>query len=806
MSDLHSVWQPHDGQVDIGHALFYENKTRVFARWGRKGGKQIALDEIILTPSGFIRYGDLQEGDEVYDEQGKVQKVLALSEINYSPEAYRVTFCNGESILACAEHRWLTHTKLNRKSERRYPGSQKPTIKTTREIKDSLMHGKEYNHSIPYTKPLEMEEREALIDPYLLGCWLGDGHTHGAKISSKDEEILSAFRDSYGLTHYDKYDYGILGGFVTRLRDIGVLKNKHIPEEYLLNSIENRLALLQGLMDTDGTVTKGIGRCEFDSTIKELAEGVYFLAASLGMKPTIRERENFLYGKKCKNSWRVSFMATLPVFRLQRKLELMKYTKKTPHHTIVSVEPVESVPMRCISVSGESKLYLIGKSLIPTHNTEFEIYTLYRWAGTTPNGQFYYVAPFYNQAAEIIWHPGRLKHFLGPHASKYIAHIYETDRRIVFRNGSFIKLVGSDNYEAGRGFNPDGGVYDEFKDHDIRFHQGFVDNLLTKKAPLLVVGTPPDTFDHHFVRMEEDFKLDDRGAYFKLPTYINPYIDKEELEREKRSAIRKGEWAKFMREIMAEIVPGGANAIFPMLEVPLYDAKGDFIGESKHVKKASYLKTLVSSTYKDWDFYQMTDPGSAITMATLFTAVHKEFKTVIILDEIYETDRMETSVKKIYPRIQKKREELSPRSDWKKGYDHAAAWFQVEVYNEFEEFLIKCEKDRGEQKKEDSLSLIKDFLLEGLFLISDECKAFISEMSTYSTNDEGKIEKKRDHLMDCLRYTFKMAKLKTLPKTRIKVEEILDVRERMVLDDIEVEFEEDILPNAYELEDEFLLG
>lgn len=806
LNDLHSVWQPHEGQISVGNALFYEGKTRVFARWGRKGGKQIALDEIIFTPKGFIRYGDLEEGDEVYDEKGKVQKVVGLSEINYSPEAYRVTFCNGESILACAEHRWLTHTKLNRKSERRYSGSQKPTIKTTREIKDSLMHGKEYNHSIPYTEPLEIEERELLIDPYLLGCWLGDGHTHGGKISSKDEEILSAFRDSYGLTHYDKYDYGIIGGFVTRLRDIGVLKNKHIPENYLLNSIDNRLALLQGLMDTDGTVVKGKGRCEFDSTVKELADGVYFLAASLGMKPTIRERENFLYGKKCKNSWRVSFMATMPVFRLKRKLSLMKYTKKTLHHTIVSVEPVESVPMRCISVSGESKLYLIGKSLIPTHNTEFEIYTLYRWAGTIPNGQFYYVAPFYNQAAEIIWHPGRLKYFLGEHASKYIAHIYETDRRIVFHNGSFVKLVGSDNHQAGRGFNPNGAVYDEFKDHDIRFHEGFVDNLIPKKAPLLVVGTPPEIHDHHFVKMEEDFKLDDRGAYFKLPTYVNPYIDKEELERERLSAIRKGEWAKFMREIMAEIVAGGAQSIFPMLDVPMTDAQGKFKSETKHIRKDSFLREKVGQTYKDWDYYMMFDPGSAITMAALFVAIHREFKTVVVLDEIYEKDRMKTSVKQIYPQAQKKMAAITTRRSWRKGYDHAAAWFQVEVQNEFGEALEKCEKDMGEQKKEDKLSVIKDFLLEEMLIISDKCVNFINELATYATNEKGKILKERDHTIDCLRYVFNMAKLKTIPKTRIKFDDLLDSREQNIILDEGFEFEEDIPISMYELEDEFLLG
>jgi hypothetical protein len=232
--------------------------------------------------------------------------------------------------------------------------------------------------------------------------------------------------------------------------------------------------------------------------------------------------------------------------------------------------------------------------------TEMSLYVLYRWAMTTPNAQFYYIAPYYNQASELIWKPGRLQNFLGKHRDKYIEAFHETDKRVTFKNGSFIKLVGSDNYEAGRGLNPDGAVYDEFKDHDYRFHQGFSVNLLAKKAPLLIVGTPPELFDHFFVRTEEEFKLDPRGAYFKRPTHTNPYIDKDELELEKQAAINKGEWAKYMREIEAEIVPGGANAIFPMFEIPRYDELGDFVSESRHVKKHDSLMAEITNYPKDW--------------------------------------------------------------------------------------------------------------------------------------------------------------------------------------------------------------
>jgi hypothetical protein len=398
--------------------------------------------------------------------------------------------------------------------------------------------------------------------------------------------------------------------------------------------------------------------------------------------------------------------------------------------------------------------------------TEMSIYTLYRWALTVPNGQFYYVAPFYNQASEIIWKPNRLQNFLGKNRDKYIDSIHETDKRITFKNGSFIKLVGSDNYESGRGFNPDGAVYDEFKDHDYRFHQGFSDNLLAKKAPLLIVGTPPELFDHFFVRTEEEFKLDPRGAYFKRPTHSNPYIDKEELELEKQAAINKGEWSKYMREIEAEIVPGGANAIFPMLEIPRYDERGEFIGESRHVKNHSSLIAEVSSSWRDWQYYVSYDPGSATCFAAIFAAVNRYSKKVIILDEIYEKRKMEMSTRKIYPKAMAKMKELVDRADWHESYDYAATWFQNEVMSEYRRSIMPCTKDIN--KKEEKLSSIKDFLLEDLFIISNRCKGLISEMSTYATDENGKIPKINDHAIDAVRYMFNAAYLSTVPRDRHK--------------------------------------
>jgi len=430
--------------------------------------------------------------------------------------------------------------------------------------------------------------------------------------------------------------------------------------------------------------------------------------------------------------------------------------------------------------------------------TEFSLYTLYRWALTRPNGQFYYIAPFYNQAAELIWKPNRIQNFLfNPELGidlreTYIADIHETDRRVLFKNGSFIKLVGADNYEAGRGFNPDGAVGDEYKDCDYRFFQGFNDNLITKKAPIMLVGTPPDNFDNHFVRTEEEFKIDPRGAYFKMPTYMNPFIDPSELEMEKAAAQAKGEMPKFMREIMAEIVPGGAFAIFPMFRSPMVDAAGKFTGETKHVKKAETVDAMVMDYRKDWKFYCAFDPGSSICFGVLFMAVHKYSKQVVILDEIYEKNRNETTEKKIWPRAVKIMERYSPVSTWFKVYDYAASWFQVAVNNEFGVALMPCTKDVN--KKDVALSVIKDFMLEdtaedtALFMVSSRCEKFIWEVANYATDEEGRIPKMNDHLIDALRYNFNSAGLHTVPKERHKRPQ--DIREWTdidFMDDDEIE-------------------
>ena len=136
-------------------------------------------------------------------------------------------------------------------------------------------------------------------------------------------------------------------------------------------SKEQRLALIQGLMDTDGCVKKS-GSVEFTTTTHELARGVVELAISLGSKATIRTGRATLYGKDCGMKYRIVWSPDYPVFRLQRKKSKQNINNRrrtTKYRYITGCEKTQPVAMRCITVDSDNQLYLCGESMIPTHNS-----------------------------------------------------------------------------------------------------------------------------------------------------------------------------------------------------------------------------------------------------------------------------------------------------------------------------------------------------------------------------------------------------------------------------------------------------
>lgn len=356
-------------------------------------GKALAIDTPIPTPDGWKPMGDLEVGDKVFDEKGHICNVTMVTPVMHDRECFEMKFSDNTSMVCDADHQWFTRDDKARRSEyraklngRESGGPAKANgvdqsykrklagIKTTKEIAQQITveAGKRYNHSVPMALPLDLPEISLPIDPYVLGAWLGDGHSAGARITKPDEQLFTEIAKA-GFTIRDgsKLETKGIGGLHTVLRSMNLLNNKHIPAQYLRASYNQRLRLLQGLMDTDGYIDDRDGKCEFCSIRRELAYQVKELAMSLGLKTNLYEGRAILNGKDCGPKYRVYFTPTIPVFLLERKAKKVRLERKPAQEwrQIVGCIPVQSVPVRCIQVDSPSSLYLAGENFIPTHNS-----------------------------------------------------------------------------------------------------------------------------------------------------------------------------------------------------------------------------------------------------------------------------------------------------------------------------------------------------------------------------------------------------------------------------------------------------
>jgi len=292
-------------------------------------GKAQPLDSLILTPNGYVTMGSIKLGDNVIGVNGnpiKVDGVYPKGE----KEIYIITFSDGTSTECCGEHLWFTQTDLDRKKVTLGDETNKyGSVKNTIEIMNSLLVGDDLaklNHTIPIVKPINFIKKQVVLEPYSLGCLL-----------SNIDYRVNTIPDSSD--------------------------NNAIPEEYLINDVNTRIELLQGLLDTEGSVDESSGTPVFYSISEKLIENVMFLIQSLGGTAIKTKEINDIY------KLNINLPSDIVPFKSETKIRLLKQKNKNhPIRYIKNIELKGNKEVQCISVDDSNHLYLTNDCIV-THNT-----------------------------------------------------------------------------------------------------------------------------------------------------------------------------------------------------------------------------------------------------------------------------------------------------------------------------------------------------------------------------------------------------------------------------------------------------
>lgn len=446
----------------------YHTNNQVVVLSARQTGKALALDTIVPTPTGWSTMENIQVGDQVLDANGLPTMVTAISDVQYDRDCYNVQFSTGEMVIADGEHLWEVVDTYTRKTK---------ILTTNQMLRTDIVNQKnQARYTVKTSKALVLPDADLIIDPYVLGVWLGDGETNAPSICNhvSDIQIINEVEKYYNCSNITtestsvdtkRYYFSLLR---TQLKSIGVFGKKHIPIQYLRSSYEQRLHLLQGIMDTDGYVNPITGGCELTLTCKLLADDCYHLIATLGLKPSITCRK--INGKNPHTRWTIwftPFSSEQLIFRLQRKVDNMKTLphpsrlSSTKKRSIQVITKVESVPVKCIVVDNPEHLFLFGPGCIPTHNSQTSGAFLL-WYAMFRNEKTVLIASNKNEnAMEMIY---RIK-FMYEHVPHWLKPGVNDDgynkHAIGFDNGSrIISTATSEN--SGRGMSISLLFLDEF--------------------------------------------------------------------------------------------------------------------------------------------------------------------------------------------------------------------------------------------------------------------------------------------------------------------------------------------------------
>lgn len=409
----------------------------------RNSGKALSLDTPIYStisdrgekyPKKTI--GDLKIGDKIYEENGKLTEVIHLNPIIFE-DVFEVEFEDGEIIECNGEHVWQVWDKNFRKHKE---GSF-PCLRNTWFLYDNIQKEKqkkkiEHRFHVSCNKPILYPKIQNLsIDPYVIGYWEGDGgkNSNCLTIGEQDIEIAKKILKEHGSVfscsqkEKNKNCYRVFidgekklkeqgmtaqeakkNSFLYKIKQMNLYKNKHIPESYMYASLEDRIELLRGFFDTDGCVNKN-GTCEFVQTRYELIKQVSQLLDSVGVKNVIKHKVTN-YVKKdgtLAETYRIAFRNSkeMPLFNFPRKIERLPETLNPiiTRKAIVDVRKTNrKKPMRCITVSNDSGLFLCGNKATVTHNSYLSAPYIMTRSILIPNHNTYIMSVTGNQSQETF--------------------------------------------------------------------------------------------------------------------------------------------------------------------------------------------------------------------------------------------------------------------------------------------------------------------------------------------------------------------------------------------------------------------
>jgi superfamily II DNA or RNA helicase len=389
---LHSCTPPganpitlEDYQVDLVNAAIKNKRGVIFAP--TSAGKAQPLHSLVATPSGFVKMGNLKVGDLVCTPHGGSAPILAIHKQG-KKKIVKVVFSNGDYVECCEDHLWKVNALYDQWNGK---------ILTTKEISKRIKCPNGANRfNIETPKHVDFEEKSTLIDPYLMGILLGDGsfrRPNNISVTISRSDIVEFCRKTLDNNYHlikrsgEKYHYEICGkqkikkfnhiyhAEIRRLELNGKFSyEKHIPQEYLINSYDNRLNLLRGLMDSDGYISAR-GMLSYVTTSEQLSKDFVFLVNSLGGTCRLSKKRKWFTHKGVKKQGRLAYNIAFtmpekvcPVRCEYKKDRYTKFRTRNKNRTISAVEYVGKMECQCIEIDHPDHLY-VTDNFVVTHNS-----------------------------------------------------------------------------------------------------------------------------------------------------------------------------------------------------------------------------------------------------------------------------------------------------------------------------------------------------------------------------------------------------------------------------------------------------